>query len=79
MRSYWTGQDVIAINKIGTWPYTPATNLLMGLKEAVTMSRKRASKTSSRATAPQRGDARGDQGVGPGRTSAWIQMRIRRP
>jgi alanine-glyoxylate transaminase/serine-glyoxylate transaminase/serine-pyruvate transaminase len=37
MRSYWDWQDVIAINKIGTWPYTPATNLLMGLKEAVAM------------------------------------------
>jgi len=37
MRSYWDWQDVIAINKIGTWPYTPATNLLFGLKEAVAM------------------------------------------
>jgi len=37
MRSYWDWQEVIAINKIGTWPYTPATNLLMGLKEAVAM------------------------------------------
>jgi alanine-glyoxylate transaminase / serine-glyoxylate transaminase / serine-pyruvate transaminase len=37
MRSYWDWQEVIAINKLGTWPYTPATNLLMGLKEAITM------------------------------------------
>jgi alanine-glyoxylate transaminase / serine-glyoxylate transaminase / serine-pyruvate transaminase len=37
MRSYWDWEDVIAINKIGTWPYTPATNLLFGLKEAITM------------------------------------------
>jgi alanine-glyoxylate transaminase/serine-glyoxylate transaminase/serine-pyruvate transaminase len=37
MRSYWDWQEVIAINKIGTWPYTPATNLLMGLKEAIAM------------------------------------------
>jgi alanine-glyoxylate transaminase/serine-glyoxylate transaminase/serine-pyruvate transaminase len=37
MRSYWDWQDVIAINKIGTWPYTPATNLLFGLKEAIAM------------------------------------------
>ena len=28
MRSYWDWQDVIAINKAGTCPYTPATNLL---------------------------------------------------
>src|SRR3982074_3864266 len=37
MRSYWDWQDVIAINKAGTWPYTPATNLLFGLREAVKM------------------------------------------
>jgi alanine-glyoxylate transaminase/serine-glyoxylate transaminase/serine-pyruvate transaminase len=37
MRSYWDWQEVIAINKVGTWPYTPATNLLFGLKEAVAM------------------------------------------
>jgi alanine-glyoxylate transaminase/serine-glyoxylate transaminase/serine-pyruvate transaminase len=37
MRSYWDWEDVIAINKIGTWPYTPATNLLFGLKEAIAM------------------------------------------
>ena len=29
MRSYWDWQEVIAINKVGTWPYTPATNLLL--------------------------------------------------
>ena len=37
MRSYWDWQEVIAINKAGTWPYTPATNLLFGLREAVKM------------------------------------------
>ncbi len=37
MRSYWDWAEVIAINKIGTWPYTPATNHLFGLKEAVAM------------------------------------------
>ena len=37
MRSYWDWQEVIAINKVGTWPYTPAINLLFGLKEAITM------------------------------------------
>ena len=37
MRSYWDWQEVIAINKVGTWPYTPATNLLFGLREAVKM------------------------------------------
>jgi alanine-glyoxylate transaminase/serine-glyoxylate transaminase/serine-pyruvate transaminase len=37
MRSYWDWQEVIAINKVGTWPYTPAVNLLFGLKEAIAM------------------------------------------
>jgi alanine-glyoxylate transaminase/serine-glyoxylate transaminase/serine-pyruvate transaminase len=37
MRSYWDWQEVIAFNKVGTWPYTPAVNLLFGLKEAVAM------------------------------------------
>src|SRR6202140_4094456 len=37
MRSYWDWQEVIAINKVGTWPYTPATNLLFGLNEAIQM------------------------------------------
>jgi len=37
MRSYWDWQDVIAINKVGTFPYTPAINLLFGLNEAVAM------------------------------------------
>src|SRR5438309_4326752 len=37
MRSYWDWQEVITFNKLGTFPYTPATNLLMGLREAVKM------------------------------------------
>jgi alanine-glyoxylate transaminase / serine-glyoxylate transaminase / serine-pyruvate transaminase len=37
LRSYWDWQDVIAINTAGTWPYTPAINLLFGLKEAIKM------------------------------------------
>src|SRR4029078_13054479 len=37
MRSYWDWQEVIGINKVGTWPYTPAINLLFGLREAVKM------------------------------------------
>jgi alanine-glyoxylate transaminase/serine-glyoxylate transaminase/serine-pyruvate transaminase len=36
-RAYWDWQDVINANKLGSWPYTPATNLLYGLKEAVAM------------------------------------------
>ena len=37
MRSYWDWHEVIAFNKLGTWPYTPAINLLYGLREAVAM------------------------------------------
>ena len=37
MRSYWDWQEVIAFNKLGTFPYTPAVNLLYGLREAIAM------------------------------------------
>ena len=37
MRSYWDWHEVIAFNKVGTWPYTPAVNLLYGLREAIAM------------------------------------------
>ena len=37
MRSYWEWEDVLAFNKAGTFPYTPAINLLMGLREAIKM------------------------------------------
>jgi alanine-glyoxylate transaminase/serine-glyoxylate transaminase/serine-pyruvate transaminase len=37
LRSYWDWHDMIEINKQGTFPYTPATNLLFALKEAITM------------------------------------------
>jgi alanine-glyoxylate transaminase/serine-glyoxylate transaminase/serine-pyruvate transaminase len=37
LRSYWDWDDMIAINKLGTFPYTPATNLLFALKEAIAM------------------------------------------
>jgi len=36
-RSYWDWHDIIQQNKNGSWPYTPATNLLYGLKEAIKM------------------------------------------
>jgi alanine-glyoxylate transaminase / serine-glyoxylate transaminase / serine-pyruvate transaminase len=37
LRSYWDWHDMIAYNKLGTFPYTPAANLLFALKEAITM------------------------------------------
>ena len=36
-RSYWDWQDMIELNKRGYFPYTPATNLLYGLNEAIAM------------------------------------------
>jgi len=38
-KSYWAWDDIIAANKTGYFPYTPATNLLYGLREAIAMLR----------------------------------------
>src|SRR6185503_5269306 len=36
-RSFWDWEEMIASNKDGYFPYTPATNLLYGLREALRM------------------------------------------
>jgi alanine-glyoxylate transaminase/serine-glyoxylate transaminase/serine-pyruvate transaminase len=36
-RSYWSWDDMLESNRTGWFPYTPATNLLFGLHEALTM------------------------------------------
>jgi len=36
-RSFWDWSDMLASNKDGYFPYTPATNLLYGLREALKM------------------------------------------
>jgi alanine-glyoxylate transaminase/serine-glyoxylate transaminase/serine-pyruvate transaminase len=36
-RSYWDWQDMLKSNSSGFFPYTPATNLLYGLREAIAM------------------------------------------
>ena len=36
-RSYWDWEEQIEANRSGSFPYTPATNLLYGLKEAIKM------------------------------------------
>ena len=36
-RSYWSWEEMLANNKSGFFPYTPATNLLYGLREALAM------------------------------------------
>jgi alanine-glyoxylate transaminase/serine-glyoxylate transaminase/serine-pyruvate transaminase len=38
-RSYWDWEEMIKNNKTGFFPYTPATNLLYGLREALAMLR----------------------------------------
>lgn len=38
-RSYWCWEAMLSQNKSGFFPYTPATNLLFGLKESLTMLR----------------------------------------
>ena len=38
-RSYWDWTDMLAANRNGFFPYTPATNLLYGLREAIRMLR----------------------------------------
>ena len=38
-RSYWDWHDMLGPNATGYFPYTPATNLLYGLKEALDMLR----------------------------------------
>jgi alanine-glyoxylate transaminase/serine-glyoxylate transaminase/serine-pyruvate transaminase len=38
-RSYWDWKPIIAANDAGFWPYTSATNLLYGLREALAMLR----------------------------------------
>jgi alanine-glyoxylate transaminase / serine-glyoxylate transaminase / serine-pyruvate transaminase len=37
LRSYWDWHDMLEINKQGTFPYTPAVNLLFALREAIKM------------------------------------------
>lgn len=36
-RSYWDWRDVLKQNEAGFYPYTPATNLLYGLRESICM------------------------------------------
>ncbi|OZI35681.1 serine--glyoxylate aminotransferase [Bordetella genomosp. 1] len=38
-RAYWDWRDMLAVNDKGYFPYTPATNLLYGLHEAIAMLR----------------------------------------
>lgn len=35
--TFWSWQDILAANEAGSFPYTPSTNLLFGLREAIAM------------------------------------------
>ena len=57
-RSYWAWDEIIAMNRAGLFPYTPATNLLYGLHEAIDMLLEEGLPERVRAApAPRRGDA----------------------
>jgi alanine-glyoxylate transaminase/serine-glyoxylate transaminase/serine-pyruvate transaminase len=36
-RSFWAWDEIVEMNRSGYWPYTPSTNLLYGLHEALDM------------------------------------------
>jgi len=36
-RSYWDWEAIMAANQLGSWPYTPPTNMLFGLEAALRM------------------------------------------
>ena len=36
-RSFWAWDEIVEMNRTGYWPYTPSTNLLYGLNEALEM------------------------------------------
>ncbi len=38
-KSFWSWEEMLEANKTGFFPYTPATNMLYGLREALTMLR----------------------------------------
>ena len=36
-KAFWAWDEIVEMNKSGYWPYTPSTNLLYGLHEALDM------------------------------------------
>ena len=49
-KSYWAWEPVLAANRSGFFPYTPSTNLLFGLREALRMLQEEGLDGCSRAT-----------------------------
>ena len=66
-KSYWDWEEMLKANKSGFFPYTPATNLLYGLREALRMLDEEGFENVLAAPhAARRGDARGRARVGAG-------------
>ena len=65
-KSFWGWEEMIANNKNGFFPYTPATNLLYGLAEAIDMLHEEGlDNVFARHTASRRGDAARRPRLGP--------------
>ena len=65
-KSFWAWDDMLNMNKIGFFPYTPATQMLHGLAEGSPCCTRKGSTTYSRAMAARRGDARRGARLGAG-------------
>ena len=78
-RSYWDWRPIVEANATGFWPYTSATNLLYGLREALAMLREEGLDDRIRPPrAPRRGDAGRGRGVGPRGAGARPARAVRR-
>ena len=66
-RSYWSWAEMLAANKDGFFPYTPATNLFFGLQEGLgAVARGRARPCLRPACPPRRSHPQGGPCLGPG-------------
>ena len=64
-KSYWNWDEMLKANKSGFFPYTPATNLLYGLREALRMLHEEGfENVLARHTRHGDGDARGRARLG---------------
>ena len=66
-KSFWSWDDMLNMNKIGFFPYTPATNMLQGLVVAIVCCTRRGSTTclSGMPVSPKR---RGAPCLGPSKS-----------
>jgi alanine-glyoxylate transaminase/serine-glyoxylate transaminase/serine-pyruvate transaminase len=65
-RYYWDWQEMLKPNRSGFFPYTPATNLMWGLREALLMLQEEGLTNVFRRH-DRHAEARGSTGLGPGR------------